>query len=33
VRALLLEDFAGSKKVQECGLLALGYAALLRTMK
>jgi hypothetical protein len=29
VSTLLFEDFAGSKKVQECGLLALGYAALL----
>jgi hypothetical protein len=30
VRTLLFEDFAGSnKKVQECGLLALGYTALL----
>jgi hypothetical protein len=29
VRTLLFEDFAGSKKVQECGPLALGYAALL----
>jgi hypothetical protein len=29
VRTLLFEDFAGSKKIQECGLLALGYAALL----
>jgi hypothetical protein len=29
VRTLLSEDFAGSKKVQEGGLLALGYAALL----
>ena len=29
MRTLLFEDFAGSKKVQESGLLALGYAALL----
>ncbi len=26
MRTLHFEDFAGSKKVQECGLLALGYA-------
>ncbi len=29
MRTLLFEDFAVSKKVQECGLLALDYAALL----
>ena len=29
VCTLLFEDFAGSKKVQACGPLALGYAALL----
>jgi hypothetical protein len=29
MRKLLFVDFAGSKKLLECGLLALGYAALL----
>ena len=29
MRTLVFEDFAGSKKVQECGPFALGYAALL----
>ena len=29
MRTLLFEDFAGSKKVHECGLLVLGYTTLL----